>query len=71
MTREQQDRTRKLAKWAAGHDAMDERPRTTVRGQWWVGELSPNLGIVDGHGMIDVDGEMARVFVRTYMGARV
>lgn len=65
MTREQQLRTKQQARQAAFCDVSFGRDPET-RGKWWVGELSYQLGIVDAHGMIDVHGEIARLFVREY-----
>ena len=71
MTREQELRTKSMAIKAAHSDMRDERRRTKQRGAWWIGELSYSLGIVDARGMVDVDGEVARLFVRKYTTARV
>jgi hypothetical protein len=46
------------------------RERSKQRAEWWVGELSYKLGIVDSRGMIDVNGEVARAFIRAYMGRK-
>lgn len=56
------ERINRLARGAAYCDRRDWH-----RGaEWWVGELSYRLGIVDGHGMIDIDGPVAREFKRAY-----
>jgi hypothetical protein len=62
MTREQEARTVELARQARGVDLLTERERSEARAAWWVAELSYELGIVDAHGMVDVDGEIARRF---------
>lgn len=59
-------RTKMQAKQAAHCDVSFAREPSEERASWWVGELSYKLGIVDAHGMIDVDGEVARLFKREY-----
>jgi len=66
MTREQEHAVRQQARQAANHDDDLGRPRTKERAEWWVGELSYKLGIVDSRGLIDIDGEVARAFIRAY-----
>jgi hypothetical protein len=66
MEREAESRAKRLAKSAAWADARDEREATDERAQWWVGELSRELGIVDSRGMIDFSGPIARLFAREY-----
>lgn len=67
MTREQEHAVRQQARQAANSDDDLGRERSKQRAEWWVGELSHKLGIVDSKGMIDVNGEVARAFVRAYM----
>lgn len=63
MTREQEERNKQQARQAAQCDwNLGREPRA----RWWVGELSYRLGIVDSHGVIDVDGEVARDFSKRY-----
>lgn len=66
MTREQDLRTRMQARQAALCDLVLGREASVSRARWWVGELSYRLGIVDTRGMIDVFGEIARLFEREY-----
>jgi len=51
---------------AALCDVSFGREPTAERAAWWVAELSYELGIVDAHGMIDVNGPVARLFAREY-----
>jgi len=69
MTRDQEHRMKQQARQAATSDDDLGRQRSKARAEWWVGHLSHQLGIVDQHGMIDVDGEVARAFVRAYLRA--
>lgn len=55
-----------LARRAAFADLRDDREATAAQAAWWVGEYSHALGIVDAHGMIDLDGPIARAFVQAY-----
>lgn len=66
MTREQELRTKMHAKQAAYCDVSFGRTPSKARAEWWAGHLSYDLGIVDADGMIDVDGEIARLFAREY-----
>lgn len=38
---------------------------------WWLGEKSYNLGIVNQNGGIDMNGEIARAFVKGFKGSKV
>jgi len=67
MTREQEHAVKQQARQAANADDDLGRARSKARAEWWVGELSHKLGIVNRHGMVDVNGEVARAFVRAYM----
>lgn len=62
-------RTKSKAKAAAQRDLLTGREATNERARWWVGAMSHKLGIVDAHGMIDVDGEVARMFIAEYKRA--
>jgi len=53
----------KLAKRAAYADLRDER---ADRADWWVGEMSYRLNIVDSRGMIAVASPTAERFKREY-----
>lgn len=66
MTPEQIERNTREARRCARHDWAWSHTNTQERAAWWVGELSYKLGIVDHHGMVDVDGEIARDFKRRY-----
>lgn len=63
MSPDQIERNKQQARRAAQHDHESARD---PRAAWWVAELSYKLGIVDGRGMIDVSGEVARDFERRY-----
>lgn len=63
MTRDQEERAKRLAKLAAWHDLRESREQ---RAQWWVGESSQALGIVDRHGIVDLSGPIARLFIGEY-----
>lgn len=56
-----------LAKRAAWSDLRNDRTASPTTADWWVGQLSHELGIVDHRGMIDVAGETAKTFRREYL----
>ncbi len=63
LPRDKVDEIDDLAKRCVYTDTSNDiEPRPS----WWVGEQSHKLGIVDGRGMIDVSGEIARVFKAAY-----
>lgn len=66
MTKEQQDRTDRIAAHCGRWDANEGYAQ---RAAWHVCEQSTRLGIVDAHGMIDVSGEVARRFKLSYTRA--
>jgi hypothetical protein len=57
------DEVSDLARRAAYRDLRDERP---ARANWWLGEMSYQLGIVNARGMIDLSSEKARDFIKEY-----
>jgi len=57
------------ARQAANCDDDLGRERSKERAAWWVGYLSHKLGIVDGAGMVDIDGAIAVAFKRAYLRA--
>lgn len=65
MTREQELRTKMHARGAAYCDISNGRD-PSVRAEWWIGYLSQTLEIEDKFGMIETDGEIARLFKREY-----
>lgn len=54
------------ARQAAHCDLSFAREPSAERAAWWVGHLSHELGIVAADGMIDVSGEIARLFCAHY-----
>lgn len=60
-------RLSELAKRAAWQDLRNDRQASPATADWWAGELSHELGIVNRKGMIDVAGETATAFKREYL----
>ena len=66
MTKEQQDRTDRIAARCGRYDANEGHGQ---REAWHICEESDRLGIVDARGMIDISGEVARRFKTSYVTA--
>lgn len=66
ITPTQTDRVKTLAKRAAHATALNAYD---LDANWWVGEYSHELGIVDARGMIDVDSQVAHAFRLEYRRA--
>ncbi len=64
MTLEQQAFARKLAIRCTWPVLRGDMPYQS--GEWWAGECSYELGIVDGYGCIDYTSEVARFFIDEY-----
>jgi hypothetical protein len=61
-TKEQQETIKRVAKSAAYRELRGDA--TGHRDDWWVAEYSYEIGAVDAHGVVEMEGEAAEVFTR-------